>query len=355
MRHMPSVTTSLMRPIGARLVLPLLLVSLLAFAVPVRAADTGLVVLKNGSRIAGEVKSLQMGKLEVSTISMGVVYVEWDKVIELTAPDYFEVELATGARYYGTLGPAAGAMLGVTLDGHTDALAMLAVVRLRRLKQSFWGRLDGSINLGASYTQSSGIGQASVSANVGARRQKFEWSAKGDSSVTVQPDEPEQTRATFSGAYNRLLPNRWFVLVSGKAEHNSEIGLQLRSAANGGAGRYLIQTNRSLFGAAGGISVNREIPVEGDSTTNTEAFVAASYEFFTYDTPKTSITVTFAVYPSLNVGGRVRTDADLSLKREIFADFTIGATLYDTYDSKPPTEGSKKHDLGFTLSVGWVF
>ena len=51
----------------------------------------------------------------------------------------------------------------------------------------------------------------------------------------------------------------------------------------------------------------------------------------------------------------MRTDTDLNLKREIFTDFTVGATLYDTYDSKPASEGARKHDLGITLSIGWVF
>ena len=120
-------------------------------------------------------------------------------------------------------------------------------------------------------------------------------------------------------------------------------------------GRYLLKTNRSLFSVGSGVSVNQEVPTDGETTTNVEAFVGANYEFFTYDTPKTTVTVTFVLYPSLNVGGRVRTDTDLNLKREIFTDFTVGATLYDTYDSKPASEGARKHDLGLTLSIGWVF
>ena len=332
-----------------------LLLALLVAAGPVDAADTGQVVLKNGSRILGEVKSMETGKLELSTISMGTIYVEWDKVIELTSPDYFEIELSTGERYYGTLNPAPGAMLGITLSGHTEAVAMLSVVRLRRLRASFWSRLDGSINLGASYTQSSGIGQGSLSANVGARRTKFEWSTDFATTVTTQTNQPDQTRASVSAGVNRLLPHRWFVIVSGKAEHNSEIGLKLRSSGAGGVGRYLRKSNRSMFSAGSGISVNQEVPTDGETTTNIEAFLGADYEFFTYDSPKTTIMVTFVLYPSLNVGGRVRTQTDITLNREIFADFTVGATLYDTYDSKPASEGAKKHDLGITLSIGWVF
>ena len=331
------------------------LLALLFAAGPAAAADTGLVVLKNGDQIRGEVKGLQMAKLQLSTTSMGTIYIEWDKVIALTAPEYFEVELSTGARFYGTLGPGPQATLGVTLAGRAVNVDLLSVVRIRRLKQSFWDRLDGSIDLGASYTQSSGVGQGSFSVSLSTRRPEFELKTDFDATVTVQPDEPQKTRTAYSLVYTRLLRNRWFVPLSGAAEHNSDLGLQLRAAYGGGLGRYFVQTNRSLLGASAGLTQNREIPLEGDATTNVEAFFGARYSFFTYDTPKTSIDSSFVFYPSLNVGGRVRTNVDISLKREIVSDFTVGLTLYDSYDSKPPTADANKHDIGVTLSIGWVF
>ncbi len=50
------------------------------------AAYTDTVVLKNGDRIRGEVKSLQQGKLEFKTDTMSTVYIKWDRVAEITAP-----------------------------------------------------------------------------------------------------------------------------------------------------------------------------------------------------------------------------------------------------------------------------
>jgi hypothetical protein len=332
-----------------------LLVALLFAVGPADAADTGLVVLKNGDQIRGEVKGLQVGKLELSTTSMGTIYIEWDKVLALTAPEYFEVELSTGARYYGTLGPGPQATLDVTLDGRALSVDLLSIVRIRPIKQSFWSRLDGNVSLGASYTESSGIGQGSLSVSVGARRPKIEWSTKFDTTVTVQPDEPQQTRTMYNLGVNRLLPDRWFVIVTGRTEHNTDLGLQLRAAYGGGLGRYLRQSNRSLFSVAAGLTQNLEIPVDGDRTGNVEAFAGAKYSFFTYDTPKTNLTATFVIYPSLNVGGRFRTDTDVTLSREIISDFTVGLTLYDSFDNKPPGENGTKHDFGATLSIGWVF
>ena len=65
--------------------------------------------------------------------------------------------------------------------------------------------------------------------------------------------------------------------------------------------------------------------------------------------------MSFTVFPSLNVAGRFRTDFDLTLRRELLKDFTVGLTYYDTYDNRPPGGGSPAHDFGGTVTVGWIF
>jgi Protein of unknown function, DUF481 len=328
---------------------------MLAVDRPALAADTDVAVLRNGDRIHGEIKGLQYGRLELSTTSMGTIYVEWDKVAGLTSRMFYEIELTDGSRYYGSLEPAAHDMIGVALEGQTTPLEVWRVVRIRLIKSSFWDRIDGAISMGANYTKSSGIGQGSLSVNLRTRRRAFEFSTDFSTTVTVQPDQPDQSRTSFAVSYLKLMSHRWFLPATGRLERNTDLGLDLRSSAGGGIGRYLVQTNRSLLGTAGGMLVNRENGVEGETTTNVEAFVALTYEFFTYDTPKTSIDTTFALFPSLNVSGRYRTDFSLTLSREVLPDFTIGATAYDSYDSKPPAGSSSTHDIGISLTIGWTF
>jgi len=333
----------------------LLALCLLAIGRPAAAADTDIVVLKNGDRFHGEIKGMQYGRLQLSTTTMSTVYVEWDKVAGLVSPSYFEFELIDGSRYYGSLQPADAGVLGVTLEGQMNALDVAKVVRIRLIKSSFWDRIDGSISLGASYTRSSEIGQGSLTVSVGTRRPSFEIKTDFSTTITVQPDQPDQSRTTGSLSYLKLLRNRWFVPGTGRLERNTELGLDLRSSVGSGIGRYFVQTNRSVLGAAAGLVVNRENPVDGDATTNVEAIFAATYEFFTYDTPKTDIEMQFSLYPSLTVGGRYRTDFSLTLSREIVKDFTVGATAYDSYDNKPPAGSSSTHDFGISLNIGWTY
>jgi hypothetical protein len=194
-----------------------------------------------------------------------------------------------------------------------------------------------------------------VNVSVGTRRPAFELRTDFSTTVTVQPDQPDQSRTVGSVSYLKMMRNRWFVPGTGRLERNTDLGLDLRSSVGGGIGRYFVQTNRSVLGAAAGLVLNRENPVEGDSTTNVEAFAATTYEFFTYDTPKTDIDTRFVLYPSLNVSGRYRTEFNLTLSREIVKDFTVGATAYDSYDNKPPAGSSSTHDFGFSLNIGWTF
>jgi hypothetical protein len=333
----------------------LLAACLLAAAQPASAADTDLVLLRNGDRLSGEIKQLQYGRLELSTLSIGTIYVEWDKVVALVSPNYFEVETADGSRHYGNLQQGAAGTINVALGGSVEPLDVASVVRIRRIKSSFWERLDGSISLGASYTKSSDIGQGSLAVNLRTKRPAYEFSTDFSTTVTVQPDQPDQSRTMFSASYLRLSRNRWFVPATGRLERNTDLGLDLRSSTGGGIGRRFVQTNRSMFSGAAALMLNRENPVSGETTTNVEALIAASYEFFTYDTPKTTIDTIFSLYPSLTVSGRYRTEFSLTLNREIVKDFTVGVTGYDSYDNKPPAGSSSTHDFGISLTVGWTF
>jgi hypothetical protein len=319
------------------------------------AAYTDTIVLKNGDRIRGEVKSLQQGQLKYKTDTMSTVYIKWDRVAELTAPGTFEVETIDGMRLFGSLSSPARGQLGIDIGLRIVTVNLVDVVRITQLKRQFWDRIDGSVDLGASYTDASGVGQGSLSVDVGVRRPSYQAQTSFDTTITVQPNEPLSSRTNLGGAYIRLLRNRWFVPVATKFERNTDIGLELRASGTGGFGRYFVQTNRSQLGAAGGLVVTREIPVDGDSTSNIEVFAGSSYSFFTHDTPKTTIDAAFTVFPSLNVSGRWRTNLDLTIKRELWRDFTVGVTYYDTYDNKPPSAGSPAHDFGGTVTVGWTF
>lgn len=40
------------------------------------------------------------------------------------------------------------------------------------------------------------------------------------------------------------------------------------------------------------------------------------------------------------------------MRRELWHDFFIGGSMYDSYDNRPPW-GTLKNDVGVRLTVGW--
>ena len=339
-----------------RLVVLLVAGAILA-AVPAAAQKTDIVVLLRGDRLTCEIESLDRGRLTVKTDDMGTLSIEWDKVREVTATAMFEIYDVAGNRYLGSLaaGPAAGQITIKTAIGDL-VLPLLDAVEFDRIGASFWSRVDGSIDLGASYTSSSDLLKLDASASATYRRPLSEFTVSGQSSITRQPDAPETRRNESTFQYLRQLRKpRWLALVQAEASQNVELGYNLRTSITGGLGRVLLQRRRDRMFTGGGIGVNREWPVDGDERTNVEALATVGYDFVTYDSPKTDISLYFTVFPSLSDPGRVRANIDASLSRELIKDLFLKFSVYERYDKRPPTADAEHHDYGTTLSFGWAF
>ena len=335
---------------------PIVGLSLAVAPAPAFALKTDVVVLKNGDHLTGEVQQLERGHLQLKTDDLGTVEIEWDKVASVAAAAPFDLDDLSGNRYMGSLvpGPAAGQML-VVWAGRTDTVELANLVRIRRLNKRWWKRLDGSVDAGASYTSASELFKLDLSATLGWERPGYEVSANGSATLSSQPGIDETRRGSLALGYERRFEGRWVALLKGQLEQNRELGFDLRSSAAGGGGRYLVQGRSDRLLAGVGLSVNREKPVEGESTTNVEATAAVNYDRFAYDFPKVDVSVTLAGFASLNEGGRYRLELEAAFKRELVKDFYASLRGYESYDSRPATEGAAKNDYGVTFALGWSF
>jgi hypothetical protein len=325
-------------------------------AAPAFAKKTDVVVLRNGDHLTGEVEQLERGRLQLSTDDLGTVQIEWDKVASVAAGAPFDVDDLQGNRFMGSLvpGPAAGQLLIVWKD-RKDAVPLANLVRMRRLNASFWRRVDGSLDVGASYTSATDLFALDFAATVGVERPGYEVSADASSTLTSQTGLEDTRRSVASLSYARRFENRWVALVKAQAEQNRELGFELRGSAAAGGGRYLVQSARDKFLAALGVSVNREKPVEGETTTNVELTAALTYDRFSYDFPKVDVSIVVAGFAGLNDGGRYRLDVQGQVKRELVKDFYATLRGYESYDSRPATEGAPRNDYGLTFALGWSF
>jgi hypothetical protein len=324
-------------------------------AAPALAQKTDVVTLVNGDTLTCEIKLLDRGRLQVSTDHLGTVYIEWDKVVSVTAARVFRVETASGLRLLGRLTTTSPARLDVIQETGPVEVDGFDVVYIAPIGRRFWSQIDGGLNVGLSYTQSSGVAQASFSANALYRRPSLQLTANASSYLTAEGDGDDTSRHSLELGGAKYYGRRSLWLLQGGFMRNQELGYDLRATVSGGIGSFLARSNHNVVAVGGGLSTSREVPVEGDSRQQLDALLAVRQSYFRYDTPKTDIATSLYVYPGLSDWGRVRLELDSRLNRELVKDFTVGFTIYDSYDSRPPTEGARKNDVGLSLTVGWTF
>ena len=336
------------------ILVPLLLVGSLAYA-----AKTDVLVLLNGDHITGEVKSVDRGKLTFKTDDIGTLSVEWDKVAHLESKQHLQIETSSGKLYFGSLvaNDKSGA-LRVVDDrmGIESEVTIEKTVRINVLdvKKSFKDRLDGSFDLGYSYTKSTASEQLSLDFDVSHSDRRRRWSLSGSALQSTTRDSASNS-ANLGAEFRRLRANRWFWAGTVTFEKNDELGLDLRTLVGGGVGRYIIQSNSQELGLFSGLAAAEERFQDGDSQTSAELVFGLSYDLFYFDSPKVDISTQLSAFPSLTVSGRVRASAELSFSYEIVKDLYAQLTFANDYDNKPQSLGAAENDYSVVTSLGFTF
>jgi Protein of unknown function, DUF481 len=326
------------------------------------AAKVDVIVLRNGDRITGEVKSLSRGKLDYSTDDAGRLAVEWVKVARISSPRSFEVEVASGVTYFGAL-VAAGLDGTLVVEGaRTDTLSVTSVVRIDALDARFFQRVKAYLDLGFTFAKANRATTLNAAGETAYRGSTYGSTFSFDSYAQGQESAPTTSRNTVGLEVTRYLPERFSAIVLVGTEQNDELNLDLRLSAAALLGRILTQSNSSEVGVGVGLALTRErfSPTDADSgaggetSNNLEGLVAARWDAFRFDSPKLDFSNSLNLFPSLTTGGRIRGEFTTRLKYELLSDFNVGLTLTDTFDSKPP-EGATKNDFITTFTIGWSY
>lgn len=336
---------------------------LLALPAACLAEKTDTVILKNGDKITGEVKSLSRGKLDYSTDDAGRPAIEWVKVARMTSQHTFEVETASGAKYHGRLGVVGRDGVLAIVASEVDTLEIPRVVRISPLDAKFFQRVQAYLDVGFTYAKANEATTFNTSGQAAYRGDKFGSKVSVDSYAQGQESAATTSRNSVGLSLTRYLPKRWSATALAGTEQNDELNLELRVTGAGGLGRVLIQSNSSEMGAAGGLAVTRERFSQadpnstdgGETKTNLEGMLVARWDAFRFDTPKLDFSTTLYVYPSITTAGRVRGEFSTRLKYELFHDFNVGVNLTDTFDSHPPDEGAETNDYIMAFTIGWSY
>jgi len=330
---------------------------MLLFAAAVTAAPkTDVIIMKNGDRITGEIRSLIRGKLELSTDHMGTVLIEWQHIDEVISSTGQAIELSNGTRFYGTLEkPQSEDMVRIGTDEGAVGVSSQDIIAMYPVESSFWDRLDLSVQLGFSWDKSSDVGKYNLALDSALRDPRFITRAHFGIDITTQSERADTTRSTFTVNHMRFLQNKRFRAVFGNLENNDELGLDLRTLVGAGYGWIPVRTQRSLFGVMAGLAANREYPNEGDAETNLEAVGTLMYEYFRYSDPEREFRIELSVYPSLTDAGRWRSTLDTRYRFELVNDLFWALDAYVRYDSDPLDVEGARSDYGVSSSLGYKF
>jgi hypothetical protein len=168
------------------------------------AQKTDIVTLRNGDRITGEVEQLDRGRLEYSTDDGGTIYFEWDKVVSVQSKDQFEVGTSDGRRFLGTLSSGGPQLLVVTGPSGPVTVATSQVTMIDPIGRSFWSRVDGSLDIGFSYTKSSSVTQLNANSTTTYRKPRSEFRVTGSATLTDTGEGDEaDDRGTAQASYLR--------------------------------------------------------------------------------------------------------------------------------------------------------
>jgi hypothetical protein len=133
----------------AQFAIALLLIPIAAFG-----ANTDVIMMRNGDRVTGEVKQLSRGQLKLKTDDAGTIYIDWDKIVAIKTALNYEVVTSNGSRFVGVLTTDVAGELRVSAeDGTVTRLPSLDVVSFWPIKAGFLERIDGSFDLGGTYTK----------------------------------------------------------------------------------------------------------------------------------------------------------------------------------------------------------
>lgn len=311
-------------------------------------------VLNNGDKVVGEIKSMDKGVLTIETnYSKKDFTIEWSGVKEIYSKTFFMITLSDGRRFNARIQSVPGEkkLSVVTSDNQTIETTQDQIVFLKGLKSDFWSRMKASVDLGLSFTKANNLRQISMNSAAGYFADKWQADVYFNMIQSTRDSVSTTKRIDAGINYKYFLQNDWYLSSSITFLSNTEQALNLRTSGKLGGGKYLVHTNKTYWNFGSGLAFNNESFTNATPGRNSlEAFGGTELNLF--DIGDINLLSSIWVYPSLTESGRWRTDFRFDTKYDLPHDFYIKFNLTLNYDNKPAVVG-KETDYVFGFSVGW--
>ena len=329
-----------------------LLTGLLA-ATPARAAKTDVIILDNGDHITGEIKGMSQGKLDFKTDDADRPSIKWNKIARITSTHAFEVELASGRKYYGTLQSPADHEVLVGTEAK-DTFPSVEIVAITPMDEYFWSRVKADLDLGFTLTKASSSMTLSGDGDFGYRGQRFggDLSFNGYWQRFSDATHVGQFSSTLTGTYYFT---KWRAELQLGLDHNDELQLSVRVDLGTGLAYPIIRNGWNELWLSFGVVGSYEQYTSVEPQGNIALYGGAAWQAFIYDTPKLTAGTSLQLVPVLNELWRTRGTLKFQVKYEVFKDFFVGTNFSFTFDTQPPDPTAAHTDYLLSLTVGWSY
>jgi hypothetical protein len=340
-----------------------ILTAVLLIAPPLAARPKlDVIVMANGDRITGEIKSLSAGVLRVDLDYVdGTIALQWMKVARVESPQLFIVHTQDGSSYTGTLftSPAEANKIEVAEPEQSKVLIdQVHIVRLDETADNFLRRWNGEITLGLVYSKGNNSTQNTVGSAVEYRRERWGASAAFNSNLSSSSGANTSTRNQLDLMGDHLMPwKNYFYGGIGSFLQSSVQDIHLQSTVGGGIGRYFKNSNRARISVLGGLAwqsakYNHDNVAAIDTQQSAAGLVVTDIRFFFFK--KTNLSFRSYFVPSFSENGRIRFNTNASYYLKLFKNLSWNISFYGNWDTRPPANFSGS-DYGYNVGMKWTF
>ena len=323
-------------------------------AVPVQGDE---VVFKNGDRLTGKIKSVDGGKLKMSTAVAGDVTIDMGGVRTFKTDEPIEMHLADGSvlKQQVNASPEEGKI--ATAGGDTIAAQTVPVASVQKVNPPpvQW---TGSVVAGALFTRGNTDTDSANVAIDAVRRAEIDRITLGAGYLYGRQENGDGDKETTTdnwfvlGKYDYFLSKKLYLYGSERIERDRIANLDLRSTTSAGLGYQWLESAKANFNTEAGVAWIYEDYRTGDSEDHFAARLAYHYDRKLND--KVLFFHNLEYLPSfedisdfnLNTDAGIRAD----LTDKLFAEFK-----FEMRHDATPAPDADKNDFRYMVGVGWRF
>jgi hypothetical protein len=342
-----------------------LLGAALLFSPPAAAGPkTDVLYMKNGDRMTVEIKTMDAGALYVSLDYVdGTIAVEWSRIARVESTRLFLVEMDDGSVFNGHIAitPIEGTdsvVVDITVeDGTHRSFEKSRIAGLSSTAESFWGRLNGNLSSGVSFTKGNQTTTYNISSNVNYPRPR--WSAavgfNSNLSSTSGTNTSTRNQLNLSGAH-LMRWNNWFYTGFAGALQSAEQQIDLQTSLGGGFGRFLKKTSNVRASLVGGLVWQATSYNASVTTTSSQSMLGLMLlgNMNLVQFKRQSLTLSANAIPSLSEPGRFYFNTNASYFLKLFGAVNWNLSFYGNWDTRPPP-GTSGSDYGLNSGLSWTF